>query len=105
MLITRVIAITFKPLPCIKFIALFKSRQCLEWSHNFGVSRSAGLEGHPAVSEASWTHSGPLHPPSSPDMDDASSKRQATRSLHQVKRASVYSLDLMKLSVTVKACP
>jgi hypothetical protein len=39
----------------------------------------AGLEGDPAAPGESRTPPGPLHPPSSPEMDDANSKRQATR--------------------------
>ena len=39
----------------------------------------AGLEGDPAAPGESRTPPGPLHPPSSPDMDDTNSKRQATR--------------------------
>jgi len=39
----------------------------------------AGLEGDPAAPGEPRTPPGPLHPPSSPDMDDTNSKRQATR--------------------------
>lgn len=46
--------------------------------HNVYVFQ-AGLEGDPAAPGESRTPPGPLHPPSSPEMDDANSKRQATR--------------------------
>jgi hypothetical protein len=39
----------------------------------------AGLEGDPAAPGEPRTPPGPLHPPSSPEMDDTNSKRQATR--------------------------
>jgi hypothetical protein len=39
----------------------------------------AGLEGDPAAPGEPRTPPGPLHPPSSPDMEDTNSKRQATR--------------------------
>jgi hypothetical protein len=51
----------------------------------------AGLEGDPAAPGEPRTSPGPLHPPSSPEMDDTNGKRQATRWVPEKIRFVCYS--------------
>ncbi|KAJ4432178.1 hypothetical protein ANN_20794 [Periplaneta americana] len=60
------------------------------------VDVEVGLEGDPAAPGEPRTPPGPLQPPASPDMDDASSKRQATRPMALVTEEETIVRDMLQ---------